>query len=159
MMNEMRTYPGVKLPTWSYCTSQISRGHRGKTSICPVWTGPRRRERLHYLALGILLFMFLWWVRLFSTQLLAKDANLELIAPFRCSQLHSSPSSSGSSSSLSSTSLSASLRSSRSTWGEKPKRNGRKHVRTVGSKAVAAAHVAWSSAGDNHKTWLLKKAV
>lgn len=72
---------------------------------------------LHYLALGSLLFMFLWLVRLLRTQLLASEASLELIAPFLCSQLHSSPSSSGSSSS-SSTSLSTSLRSSRSTCGE-----------------------------------------
>ena len=74
-------------------------------------------ELLYYLALGILLFIFLWLVRLFRTQLLASDASLELIVPFLCSQLHSSPSSSGSScSSLSSTSLSSSLRSSRSTY-------------------------------------------
>lgn len=80
-------------------------------------------ELFHYLAFGSLLFIFLWLVRLFRTQLLASDASLELIAPFLCSQLHSSPSSSGSSSS-SSTSLSSSLRSSRSTY-ERKKSNKR----------------------------------
>lgn len=89
----------------------------------PVRLGRRGGQLLHYLALGSLLFMFLWLVRLLRTQLLASDASLELIAPFLCSQLHSSSSSSGcSSSSSSSTSLSSSLRSSRSTYGAKFKR-------------------------------------
>lgn len=90
----------------------------GAKTFLPVRFGGCWGRLLHYLAFGSLLFIFLWLVKLFRTQLLASDASLELIAPFLCSQLHSSPSSSGPSSSSSSsfTSLSSSLRSSRSTF-------------------------------------------
>lgn len=127
-INRMQTYPDLKSSVdRAGCTQAIC-------IICQTWVNLQQAGwevifffqcglvdveggLLHYLALGSLLFMFLWLVRLLRTQLLASEASLELIAPFLCSQLHSSPSSSGSSSS-SSTSLSTSLRSSRSTCGE-----------------------------------------
>lgn len=102
------------------------------------------RRLLHYLALGSLLFIFLWLVRLFRTQLFASDASLELIAPFLCSQLHSSPSSSGSSSSSSSsTSLSSSLRSSRSTY---EKNNNKSIKQTFGANMTVLIVLPFSSA-------------